>query len=411
MSVVAHVAPAPSRRGACPGLSAPMATGDGLLARFRPDGTISLDVMAGLCDTARAHGNGIIEITSRGSIQVRGLTDAATFADAVARLRIAAHDGVPVIADPLAGLDPTELVDASALAADLRTALAAQPFAQRLAPKIAVTIDGGGALHLDALSADIRLCAVATADGPSLRVATGGSGTSAVALYTVAPDDAVDAVVALLQRIAAQGPHARARDVIRAAAGRATHPAAREPADPIGHHPLRNGTLALGIGFAFGHTDAVALADLVRAADDAGAGGLRTAPGRALLVIGIAEARAEPLAAAAKGLGFIVERDDPRRRVIACAGAPVCAAGEIAARALAPQVAQHAATLLASDDVIHISGCSKGCAHHGPATLTAIGRDGQCELLVGSEPAGRCDATALPQRLGELAAARSSRHG
>ena len=85
MSVVAHVAPAPSRRGACPGLSAPMATGDGLLARFRPDGTISLDAMAGLCDAARAHGNGIIEITSRGSIQVRGLTDAATFADAVDR--------------------------------------------------------------------------------------------------------------------------------------------------------------------------------------------------------------------------------------------------------------------------------------------------------------------------------------
>ena len=42
------------RRGACPGLSAPMQTGDGLLARLTPSGsTISLDALAGLCAAAR----------------------------------------------------------------------------------------------------------------------------------------------------------------------------------------------------------------------------------------------------------------------------------------------------------------------------------------------------------------------
>src|SRR5262252_9879428 len=109
MSAAAH-----RRRGACPGLSAPMPTGDGLLARLRPDGTVTLDQMAGLCAAARRHGNGIVEITSRGSIQVRGLdaSSAPAFADAVAALAIAVHDGVPVIADPLAGLDPDELIDA-----------------------------------------------------------------------------------------------------------------------------------------------------------------------------------------------------------------------------------------------------------------------------------------------------------
>ena len=66
------------RRGACPGLSAPMATGDGLLARLTPSGsTIALDAFAGLCAAARTHGNGIIEITSRGSIQIRGLSAAS----------------------------------------------------------------------------------------------------------------------------------------------------------------------------------------------------------------------------------------------------------------------------------------------------------------------------------------------
>src|SRR5215831_19149422 len=91
------------RRGACPGLSTPMQTGDGLLARLMPTGTITLDAMSGLTAAARKHGNCIIEITSRGSIQVRGLTHASApaFAEAIAALGIPAHDGVPVIADPL----------------------------------------------------------------------------------------------------------------------------------------------------------------------------------------------------------------------------------------------------------------------------------------------------------------------
>ena len=55
------------RRGACPGLSKPMQTGDGLLARLMPSGTIALDAMAGLSAAALNYGNRIIEITSRGS--------------------------------------------------------------------------------------------------------------------------------------------------------------------------------------------------------------------------------------------------------------------------------------------------------------------------------------------------------
>ncbi|MBV8321379.1 MAG: precorrin-3B synthase, partial [Hyphomicrobiales bacterium] len=61
------------RRGICPGLSQPMATGDGLLVRLTPTGTtMSCEAFAALCTAARNCGNGVIEITSRGSIQIRG---------------------------------------------------------------------------------------------------------------------------------------------------------------------------------------------------------------------------------------------------------------------------------------------------------------------------------------------------
>ena len=92
------------RRGACPGLSAPMATGDGLLARLTPAGARFRSTRSPrLCAAARAHGNGIIEITARGSLQLRGLTprSAPLLAAAIAALDIAAIEGMPVIADPL----------------------------------------------------------------------------------------------------------------------------------------------------------------------------------------------------------------------------------------------------------------------------------------------------------------------
>jgi precorrin-3B synthase len=90
---------------------------------------------------------------------------------------------------------------------------------------------------------------------------------------------------------------------------------------------------------------------------------------------------ASSFAAAAAALGFIVRADDPRRHVIACAGAPICASADIAARALAPQIAAVAAPYLDGSFKIHISGCAKGCAHPAPAALTVVGTSSGCTLI------------------------------
>ena len=97
--MTARAIPGSQCRGACPGLSAPMLTGDGLLVRLLPIGAVPLAAFASLCAAAREHGNGIVEITARGSIQVRGLNAASAprFADAVAALNITAADGIPCL--------------------------------------------------------------------------------------------------------------------------------------------------------------------------------------------------------------------------------------------------------------------------------------------------------------------------
>lgn len=412
---------ATARRGACPALSAPMPTGDGLLIRLAPAGTIALDAMAGLCAAARAHGNGIIEVTARGSIQVRGLTftSAPAFARAVTALGIDGDDHVPVIADPLAGLAPAAAVDAHALAAMVRDALAATALVARLSPKVSVAIDAGAALHLDAMTADVRLRAEPRRDGPHLHIALGGDATTAVPIGRVAREHAVEAVIRLLAAIALRGRDARARDLIRregtgalraVAADLLTDaraPPARPPAEPVGPHRLRDGRIAAGLGLAFGHSDATALHQLVDAAKAAGADGIRTAPGRALLVVGLAPAGASALGTAAERLGFIVRPDDPRRHVAACSGMPLCAAAQMPTRALAPAIASAAALLLDGSLTIHLSGCAKGCAHARTAALTVVGDRTGCGIVVNGSacdtPLGTIGADALPSGLARLA--------
>jgi precorrin-3B synthase len=384
-----------------------MPTGDGLLVRLLPVGTIPLDAFAALCAAAREYGNGVIEITARGSIQIRGLTatSAPRFADTIATLGIA-DDGIPVLTNPLTGIDPAEIFDAGALAHDVRNQLVANSLPDRLAPKISIVIDGGGALGLDAVSADVRLDAGIDNNGRSLRVDLGGARDGPVSLGTVMIANAAEAVVRLLQVVARHGRSARTRDIVQTEGtapfrtaiadlmiadtptescpglSRVSTSSGRDGGtDAVAIYPLRDGSLACGIGLAFGHADASALEHLTEAARSAGAAGMRTAPGRVLLAIGIRSAQATTFIAAAERLGFIVSPDDPRRRVIACTGAPGCASAYIAARAIAPEIAEAAASSLADGETIHISGCAKGCAHPGPAALTIVGTPEGCALI------------------------------
>lgn len=411
----------PMRRGACPGLSAPMATGDGLLARLVPAGsTIPLAAFAGLCAAAQRHGNGIIEITSRGSIQFRGLNEgsAPSFATEVAALGIPASDGIPVISDPLSGLDCVSVLDAEPFAAELRRALENNPLASRLSAKLSIVVDGGGSLHLDDLPADIRLRAVSIDREACFHVGLGGGAVTAIPFGTVVPNRAAECVLKLIEVLATVAPQSRMRQAIETAGlgvflapvasmiVAAAGPAPRAKADPIGIHSLRSGGVAIGIAPPFGHSDAETLQSLVDLAAHVRAAGLRTAPKRALLLVGVPADLADDVVAAAKAMNFVVDAADPRRRVIACAGAPICSSGQIPARALAPVIAE---TLSAGDmpSLVHISGCAKGCAYPAAAPMTIVGRNGACDIYRGDDRIGSAAVGSLPEQLGRLIRMRS----
>ena len=125
------------------------------------------------------------------------------------------------------------------------------------------------------------------------------------------------------------------------------------------------------LALPFGQTAAAALTRLAYLTDEA-----RTTPWRALHIPTPPDPA--PFAAA----GFITNQTDPRLSIAACPGAPACAAGQAPARA---DAARLAALNLGP---LHISGCTKGCAHPGPAR-TLVGRAGRYDLV----PHGRAADT------------------
>jgi precorrin-3B synthase len=363
----------PVPREACPSLVAPMATGDGLIARLLPtDGELTLAALAAIAAAAARFGNGVVEVTQRGSLQVRGLS-AETADDLEHAVHVAGASppaGPPVHVGPLAGLDPAEIADPRPLAAALRARLPEALPADAPA-KLAVVVDGGGRCGLDGLSADLRLMAVQTDGAPAWRLETDDGPVSP----PLAPADAVAAAVSFVAGI----------DRLRR-----QRPRPRVPVAPVGvlHTTGATGSAeAFGVVVPYGFTDAGRLASLVAAAADAGAETVRLAPGHGLVFVGESGA-ADAFSPAgfhdeAAALGFIVRPDDARLALSVCAGAPACGSGEAPTRPLADAVVAAAAPLIAAGGSVHLSGCAKGCARAAPADLTFVGLAGGYGLVRG----------------------------
>lgn len=340
------------RRGACPSLAAPMRTGDGWLARLGFTDGLTGAQLAGIAAVAARLGNGLIEVTARGSLQIRGLAERARLAEALAPFGLPLAEGLAVVTSPLAGRDPAERADPRPLAAALRR------FAAPLPAKVTALVDGGGAFALDAVPADVRLLR----DAEGWRVGVGGTATTARWLEVGDADAAVARAGVLLGWMSRE--NRRGRDLDGLSPGAA--PAPRPAADPVARFSL-DGGVARGVAFAFGVAESGAVAALAEAA---GGARLCPAPGRALLAVGLDPKAEAGFVATAGRLGFVTEAGDPRLAIAACAGAPACGSGRIATRAIAARIAAEG---VERGVRLHLSGCPKRCAQPvGPAvTLVA----------------------------------------
>lgn len=365
---------APVIQGWCPGALRPMASGDGLVVRVRPvGGRLTPDQAAGIAELARAHGNGLIDLSARANVQLRGVTT-DSHAPLIGGLRslglIDADAATEARRNIVVTPFWTEGDGTQGIAHALIAALAA-PDAPDLPGKFGAALDAGAVPVLRDTSADIRI----ERAGNSYVVRADGCEAG----RRVPADQIAAAVVELGHWFIASGRVSGgrgrmatliARGILPPAHWRDT-PAPTETAPPPAPGLRTEGAL---VAFEFGQMQAETLAAL------AGLGALRITPWRMILIEG---ARALPDLP-----GLITDPADPMLRVIACTGAPGCVQAHAPTRPLARALAPH----VPPGAMLHVAGCAKGCALPGPAPLTLTATPAGFDLIRGGNAA---DAPAL----------------
>ncbi|MEV0444922.1 precorrin-3B synthase [Streptomyces spectabilis] len=203
---------APRDRGdACPGSLRLHAADDGALARVRlPGGVLTVRQAAALAAAARDLGDGELHLTSRGNVQLRGLTDGcgadlAALLDAAGLLPSPGHERVRnIVASPLSGLDGRGHGDVRPWLTALDAALCASEAARALSGRFLFALDDGRG-DVAGLDADV-----------TVRMAAGGRavlglGTAHPALAVAvadAPRAALVAAEAFLHRVRESGTKA-----------------------------------------------------------------------------------------------------------------------------------------------------------------------------------------------------------
>ena len=393
MSAQGHI----TRRGWCPGVRRPMATGDGLLVRLHPfAGRISAGQARLIAQAARDHGNGHLDITARGNLQIRGVRE-DTYPSLLALLEregLAEPEGDGpnrlTVLSPLAGFDPLERCDTLALAQAIENAADG---IEGLPAKCFVTVDGGGAMPLDPLGADLHLLAM----GEGI-IAFGISSSSGLqwigaSSFSRTPD-AVHTVLSgfadLRRRSVTEARRLRDLEpaLVRELAARASLNPASEPV--MRPAAPRAGVISLDPGQAillalpFGRCSAAQLVQVADWSERFRSGELRLSFTRGLLLPKVADEHVSSLLDEASRAGFITAPDDPRLSLIACPGSPDCGNALSPAPGDALRISGSCGALLQQGATLHVSGCSKGCAHPGKADLTLVARDdGRYDVVPG----------------------------
>ncbi|WP_246183968.1 precorrin-3B synthase [Pandoraea anhela] len=446
-----HVSFSSLRPSACPALGRIVASRDGGLCRVKlPGGRLSAAQAIAIADAAQTFASGVVELTNRANLQLRGVRDGAqaaltqqlldaglgprvqhtadardgahTLADAqdLARQTAIADDVRNLMLSATAGCDAGALYDTTSLAGPILSRLENEPRFAALSPKFSVLLDGGE--HLAALDHphDVWLSPMTAGAGEESMFAFGLAGHPTShpggAIAAVRAGDVPALVHALLNTFLdlATHDHRRMRDLLgarraddvadraAASAGVALHRNAavndwrRTPANPLrrfGAWPQRNaGMWHVGAQAPLGRIDAPTLRAVAQLCRSSAPDGFRVTPWQGLLIPDVAGPDVPRIERALDRLGMIRSPQAPLGRMIACAGSTGCA------RALADTKAdaRELAARLQAGVEVHLSGCIRSCAaaHRAPWTLLAVA-PGHYDLYRHTAANATPDATGL----------------
>jgi precorrin-3B synthase len=354
------------RADACPGALQTHAAADGGLARVRvPGGALTLEQLGTLAAAARDLGDGALELTSRGNVQLRGLPVGAEGElgerlAAAGLLPSATHETARnVLASVLSGR-AGGLLDVRPWIPDFDRAFCADPALAALPGRFLAAFDDGRG-DVAGLGADVALLAV-DAGTVALLLAGTDSGVRAAADDAVAL--ALAATRAFLDERARQGGTAWRLAVLvdgpariaaalggrRAAPLPVPLPPTAGPAGPVVQHDGRTALVAVVPLGRLTVEQAERLAEVAT-------GELQLTPWRSVVAPDLPDASAAEALSAA---GLVLDPGSAWLRVTACAGRPGCAKSLADVRADAG-AAVAAGALPAGGARQHWVGCERRC--------------------------------------------------
>ncbi|WP_420034425.1 cobalamin biosynthesis protein CobG [Streptomyces sp. cg28] len=358
-----HISADPARGDACPGALRLHAADDGFLARVRiPGGVLNVARARALGALAGRLGDGMLHLTSRGNVQLRGLRDGcggelADGLSAAGLLPSPAHERVRnVVASPMSGLDGAGHVDVRGWLRGLDAALIASSVTPELSGRFLFALDDGRG-DVAGLGPDVLVRGLPGGDGllsvggAEFSLPYGDAARAAVIAAEVFVAAAREVSGRRVWRVAELGLPAselRAR-IERAAPGLRPGPRSSHAggADFAGAHPT-----ATGIALPFGTATPEQWTELTDRAAELPAQELRLTPWRRIVIPGATEN--DP------------PDTTPWTRVGACIGSPGCAKSHTDVREDARTHLPEAHPTLPT----YWSGCERRCGH--PAGTTYI---------------------------------------
>ncbi|OBI40391.1 precorrin-3B synthase [Mycobacterium kyorinense] len=338
---------------ACPGALQLHQAADGPLVRVRlPGGMVTAAQLATLAQASRQFGSGRLELTARGNVQIRAITDPARVADLLGSaglLPSATHERVRnIVASPLSGRVGGR-VDVRRWVGELDTAIQAEAALTSLPGRFWFSIDDGRG-DVSGLGADAGLHQLD--DGIALLLAGRDTGVR------VAADEAVGALVGVAKRfVETRGNAWRICELadpnLLVPGGRVGDRLPRVAAPPVGWISQDDGRIALSAVAPLGIVPS-RTADYLAAIDAP----LVITPWRSVLVCDLDDAVADAALRVLAPLGLVFDENSPWLSISACVGSPGCAYSAADVRA---DAAAFAAQTADPQHRRHFVGCERAC--------------------------------------------------
>ena len=365
---------------ACPSALQVHRAADGALARVRlPGGALNAAQLQTLAELADRLGSGTLELTSRGSVQLRGLPDSpadhALVAEAVAGVGLLpspTHERARnIVASPLSGR-LGGLADVRPLVRRLDAAIMAAPMLAGLPGRFWFAFDDGRG-DVSALRADAGVQMLGP-DSAALLLCGADTGVR------LPVDDIVPALVTVAERfLAIREKRWRMTELSDAEAASllagfppgapVTLPHLDDPT-PVGWIEQHDGLIALGAVVPLGVLPARTAEFLAAVLETSGTPMIVT-PWRSVLVCDLTEAVADTALQVLPPQGLVFDADSPWLRISACVGSPGCERASADVRAEAVRAVE-----AGTGGRLHYVGCERACGSPADGAVMVATPDG-----------------------------------